>query len=97
MKRFLKYVVMAVIAIVAVSCEVAMEDNFNNDVPPYGPENGGNDGDDKPTTPIKRRPIVPSTNLPRPRVIGYENFLSGTISSCEVVEIEEAEELYDQE
>ena len=61
MKRFLKYIVVAIIAIVAVSCEV-------------GDVHVGNfhpiDGNIKPrpTTPIKRRPIVPTAQLPRPRV-----------------------------
>lgn len=32
-------------------------------------ENSKPGGDDRPTMPIKRRPIVPSTKLPRPRII----------------------------
>ena len=80
---------MAIIAIVAVSCEAAM-DNVESPFP----------GEDKgqgplPTKPIKRRPIVPTTRLPRPRVIGYENLSNGTLSSYEVVE-PETEEFYEE-
>lgn len=60
MKRFLKYIVVAIIAIVAVSCEVGdmhLEDYYpiEDNIKP------------RPTTPIKRRPIVPTAQLPRPR------------------------------
>ena len=80
---------MAIIAIVAVSCEA---DAFD----PTSP--GGDIGQGPlPTKPIKRRPIVPTTRLPRPRVIGYENLSSGTLSSYEVVELEpESEEFYEE-
>ena len=61
MKRFLKYIVVAIIAIVAVSCEVG--DMHVGDYPPLE----GNINP-RPTTPIKRRPIVPTAQLPRPRV-----------------------------
>ena len=79
---------MAIIAIVAVSCE-AME--------AFEPEFPGGDKEQGllPTKPIKRRPIVPTTRLPRPRVIGYENLSSGTLNSCEVVE-SESEEFYEE-
>ena len=57
MKRFLKYIVVAIIAIVAVSCEVgdAHFHPIEGNIKP------------RPTTPIKRRPIVPTAQLPRPR------------------------------
>ena len=78
MKRILKYVVVAVIAIVAVSCEVGMLDSSIAD-PGIGqlPGNGPEDGEESPgdgvgpTTPIKRRPIVPDGKLKRPRVIDF--------------------------
>jgi hypothetical protein len=58
MKRFLKYIVVAIIAIVAVSCEVGdmHVGDLEGNIKP------------RPTTPIKRRPIVPTAQLPRPRV-----------------------------
>lgn len=88
MKRIIGFIIVAIIAIVAVSCE-AMEA-----VEPPFP--GGDKGQGPlPTKPIKRRPIVPTTRLPRPRVIGYENLSNGTLSSYEVVELEpESEEFY---
>lgn len=78
MKRILKYVVVAVIAIVAVSCEVDMLDSSCPD-PGIGqlPGNGQDGGEESPgdgvgpTTPIKRRPIVPDGKLKRPRVIDF--------------------------
>ena len=86
MKRIIGFIIVAIIAIVAVSCE-AME--------AFEPEFPGGDKEQGllPTKPIKRRPIVPTTRLPRPRVIGYENLSSGTLNSCEMVE---PEELYEE-
>ena len=91
MKRIIGFIIVAVIAIVAVSCE-AME-AFDPTLSP-----GGDNGQGPlPTKPIKRRPIVPTTRLPRPRVIGYENLSNGTLSSYEVVELEpESEEFYEE-
>ena len=81
---------MAIIAIVAVSCEA---DAFDPTLSPGGDKGQG----PLPTKPIKRRPIVPTTRLPRPRVIGYENLSNGTLSSYEVVELEpESEEFYEE-
>ena len=79
---------MAIIAIVVVSCEAmeAFEPTF-----PGGDKEQGQ----LPTKPIKRRPIVPTTRLPRPRVIGYENLSNGTLNSYEVVE-PESEEFYEE-
>lgn len=91
MKRIIGFIIVAIIAIVAVSCEAAMD--IGDHTSP---------GEDKgqgplPTKPIKRRPIVPTTRLPRPRVIGYENLSNGTLSSYEVVELEpESEEFYEE-
>ena len=62
MKRFLKYIVVAIIAIVAVSCEVG-----DAHVGDYHPIEGDIKPRPRPTTPIKRRPIVPTAQLPRPR------------------------------
>ena len=79
MKRILKYVVVAVIAIVAVSCEVDMLDSSCPDpgpgqLPPgTGPDGGEESPGDGvgPTTPIKRRPIVPDGKLKRPRATDF--------------------------
>lgn len=91
MKRIIGFIIVAIIAIVAVSCEAAMD--------AYEPTSPGGDKGQGPlpTKPIKRRPIVPTTRLPRPRVIGYENLSNGTLSSYEVVEPEpESEEFYEE-
>ena len=91
MKRIIGFIIVAIIAIVAVSCE-AME-AFDPTLSPGGDKGQG----PLPTKPIKRRPIVPTTRLPRPRVIGYENLSNGTLSSYEVVELEsESEEFYEE-
>lgn len=94
MKRILKYVVVAVIAIVAVSCEVDMLDSSCPD-PGVGqlPGNGKDEGEESPgdgvgpTTPIKRRPIVPDGKLKRPRVIDFLDVYS--YSTTEDVSSEE--------
>lgn len=79
MRRILKYVIAAMIAIVAVSCEMESlsfiegKEDHPGQVPGSGEdkgegESGPGDGG-YPTTPIKRRPIVPGGKLKRPRVI----------------------------
>ena len=91
MKRIIGFIIVAIIAIVAVSCEAAMD--VEGPISPGGDKGQG----PLPTKPIKRRPIVPTTRLPRPRVIGYENLSNGTLSSYEVVELEpESEEFYEE-
>jgi hypothetical protein len=63
--RVFRFALMCVIALVMVGCE-AMEDKMDN----------GDMGEDvcpeplpvKPTVPLKKRPIVPTSKLPRPRV-----------------------------
>ena len=56
--RVFKFALMCVIALVMVGCEAGMvEDIFNPEPLPV-----------KPTVPLKKRPIVPTSKLPRPRV-----------------------------
>ena len=83
MKRYLKYIVVAIIAVVSLSCEA--DSNVFVD-----PENGNSDKP-KPTTPIKRRPIVPTTHLPRPRVIEpvSDNMVIGTNDDYNSVALDE--------
>ena len=69
----------AMIAIVAVSCEVESlsfiegKEDHPGEVPGSGEDVGESESDPgdggNPTTPIKRRPIVPGGKLKRPRVI----------------------------
>ena len=75
MRSLLKFIVVAIIAVVAVSCEMREYELITP------PDTGENLRPAKPTSPIKRRPIVPTTNLPRPRVMEEYNSLSCDVSS----------------
>ena len=57
--RVFKFALLCVIALVMVGCEadVMSPGDFNPDPLPV-----------KPTVPLKKRPIVPTSKLPRPRV-----------------------------
>ena len=56
--RVFKFALLCVIALVMVGCEALMEPgDFRPDPLPA-----------KPTVPLKKRPIVPTSKLPRPRV-----------------------------
>ena len=57
--KFLKYIIYCLVVLSAVACAYA-EDLDGN--PTQIDTN-------KPTVPLKKRPIVPSTKLPRPRVV----------------------------
>ena len=59
MIKILKIAICLVVALVAVGCEVAFEGDAVYPSPAPA----------KPTVPLKKRPIVPSTKLPRPRVV----------------------------
>ena len=59
MIKILKIAICLVVALVAVGCEVA----FDGDVVYPSPAPA------KPTVPLKKRPIVPTTKLPRPRAV----------------------------
>ena len=87
MNTLFKYIIALAIAIGTVACT---ERNIEAAIPtdpsitPDSPDDT-DPGDmptigDKPTTPIKRRPIVPTSKLPRPRIIDRIEFNSGTLS-----------------
>ena len=59
MIKIFKLAIFVVIILVAVGCEVEI-------AAPMDPAPG------RPTVPLKRRPIVPTSKLPRPRVAGEE-------------------------
>ena len=61
MIKIFKLAIFVVIILVAVGCEMG------DIAAPLDPSVPG-----RPTVPLKRRPIVPSTKLPRPRVAGEE-------------------------
>ncbi len=76
--RYALYGAVAVAALVLVGCE-AMEPSW--DIPPTQV---------KPTVPLKKRPIVPTSKLPRPRV-AEEEFAAMEAEAYEAVEWEYAE------
>ena len=67
MKRLLKFLIAVIIVLCVVSCEVGS--HFESEVPDPSVPPGYDDPAPGPTTPIKRRPTVPKTKLPRPRVV----------------------------
>ena len=85
MNTLFKYIIALAIAIGTVACTERNTEMQNPiDPPPYVPDDT-DPGDkptigDKPTTPIKRRPIVPTSKLPRPRIIDRIEFNSGILS-----------------
>lgn len=69
MRRYLIYIITATMLLPLMwGCSVSDMDFVTND--------GDQPSEDKPTTPIKRRPIVPSTKLPRPRIISNISWVS---------------------
>ena len=56
---FVKYIIYSIVVLSAVACYFAP----TQDAPVW------NDARPKPTVPLKKRPIVPTTKLPRPRVV----------------------------
>ena len=87
MKRLFRYIIAATIAIGTVAC-TERDTEMQNPIDPAPIPDDPNDTDpgdkptigDKPTTPIKRRPIVPTSKLPRPRIIDRIEFNSGILS-----------------
>lgn len=75
--RYALYGVVAVAALVLVGCEVTMDPS--QDMP--------NVPGIKPTVPLKKRPIVPTSKLPRPRV-AEEEFAAMEADYYEVTELE---------
>ena len=77
--RVFKFVLLCVIALVMVGCEAAhVEDSFRPEPLPA-----------KPTVPLKKRPIVPTSKLPRPRVV--EAYDAAECYDAEVYDTEEWE------
>ena len=71
---------MCVIALVMVGCEASIAPgDFNPEPLPV-----------KPTVPLKKRPIVPTSKLPRPRVV--EAYEAAEWEYCETAEAEYSEE-----
>lgn len=77
--RYALYGVVAVAALVLVGCEVMEPSHDMPTVPGI-----------KPTVPLKKRPIVPTSKLPRPRV-AEEEFAAMEADCYEATEWEYAE------
>lgn len=75
--RYALYGVVAVAALVLVGCEVTLDPS--QDMP--------NVPGIKPTVPLKKRPIVPTSKLPRPRV-AEEEYAAMEADYYEVTELE---------
>ena len=69
--KLLKYIICGTIALMFVACEVG-DVNLPLDPNPVIPEVPDSGVGIKPTVPLKKRPIVPTTKLPRPRVAEAE-------------------------
>ena len=78
--RVFKFALMCVIALVMVGCEAGVMEpgDFNPEPLPA-----------KPTVPLKKRPIVPTSKLPRPRVV--EVYEAECYDAAEVYEAETCE------
>lgn len=57
MIKIFRFAICVVVVLLTVGCEAAFVGDVTNPDP-------------KPTVPLKKRPIVPTTKLPRPRVVG---------------------------
>jgi hypothetical protein len=79
--RVFKFALMCVIALVMVGCE-AMEPTEGICPDPLPA---------KPTVPLKKRPIVPTSKLPRPRVAEEYATAEAEVYEAEVYEAEEWE------
>lgn len=65
---FLKYIIYCIVVLSAVACAKEPAENvITEDVNP------------KPTVPLKRRPIVPTSKLPRPRIVDVVEGVDGSI------------------
>ena len=79
--RVFKFALLCVIALVMVGCEAAhVEDSFRPEPLPA-----------KPTVPLKKRPIVPTSKLPRPRVVEAYEAEVYEAETCDAAEWEYAE------
>lgn len=74
--RVLKYVVACAAVLALAGCEKGMDLSPDPQAP--GDSHEGDVVPSKPTSPIKRRPIVPTTKLPRPR------FAEAKLDECNI-------------
>lgn len=65
---FLKYIIYCIVVLSAVACAKEPAEDVKND-----------NITSKPTVPLKRRPIVPTSKLPRPRIVDVVEGVDGSI------------------
>lgn len=82
MKKIIKYVLFAVVALGTVACESGMNGGPTSPHPDVRPT--------KPTVPLKRRPIVPTSKLPRPRVADIYQSADGSVAITLSPDVESA-------
>ena len=86
MIRIFKVAICIVVTLIAVGCE--LEYGVSDNPLPNQPNEPG-----RPTVPLKKRPIVPTTKLPRPRIADKFNVAYDTETfeamGCEVAEFPE--------
>lgn len=89
MRRYLIYISAVATALLMWGCEeMGVDDSSGNNSHPDKPVKPG-----KPTVPIKRRPIVPTTKLPRPRIIERVEWTRGGALSVQLAESVSAAEV----
>lgn len=90
MRRYLIYISAVATALLMWGCSEMdlVEDSNGNNSHPDKPAKPG-----KPTVPIKRRPIVPTTKLPRPRIIERVEWTHGGALSVQLAESVSAAEV----
>ena len=87
MRQLYRVILFVSVALLTTACEVAFDFDLQDPSnPPYpdipGDESPNNPGYGvKPTVPLKRRPIVPTNKLPRPRIVEHIGWTAaGTLS-----------------
>lgn len=89
MRRYLIYISAVATALLMWGCEeMGVDYSSGNNSHPDKPTKPG-----KPTVPIKRRPIVPTTKLPRPRIIERVEWTRGGALSVQLAESVSAAEV----
>ena len=75
---FVKYIIYSIVVLSAVACYFSP----TQDAPVW------NDARPKPTVPLKKRPIVPTTKLPRPRIAEVVHIADGGVMVKLAAEVE---------
>jgi hypothetical protein len=79
MIRIFKVAICIAVTLMAVGCELEYDGDINKPLPNQPNEPG------RPTVPLKKRPIVPTTKLPRPRAVENPEVNAHVIEEVDVV------------